>query len=93
MARVARGASEANLRVVYTRLVVAPMVYGMGVWYPGLSMKRKEELQVVANTGVRVIKRQPITCRREVMWHQARVATVEMMAKKSRMTLAERHSE
>ena len=28
-----------------------------------------------------------------MLWHQARVATVEMMAKKSRMTLAERHKQ
>ena len=40
-----------------------------------------------------MIKRQPITCRREELWHQAREATVKMMAKKSRMTVAERHKQ
>ena len=91
MAGAAWGAAEANLKMVYNGFVVAPAVYALGVWYPWLSQRKKEELQVVANVGARVIKRQPITCRLEVLRHQAQVSTIEQIAVRSRMALAERY--
>ena len=41
MAGAAWGAAEANLRVVYCGFAEAPLVYGMGAWYPGLRMKER----------------------------------------------------